>query len=111
MNAQLLELVDKARAGEADAFARLVEALRACVEATPVVLSEASGSVEPVLRRAAARVAASRADAGAAQAAAQLARDAAVEVRKTLAEALAASVVGAHDEVVGQLLQDDDDEV
>src|SRR5262249_13138032 len=111
MDAKLLELVDRARSGEAEAFSRLVDGLRALATGDGIILREAARSPELVLRRAAARVVAGRQDGAASDALTELVRDGVVEVRKALAEALAAAPGDQHNDVVAQLLQDDDEEV
>src|SRR5438105_1176406 len=100
----LAELVDKVKTGEAEAFPRLVEALRAAAESDLKALLDALRSTDAIMRRAAARVAPGRHDAAVAQALAALVHDPETAVRRTLAESLVALPAGGFDEIVGRLL-------
>lgn len=111
MTARFQELLDKATTGDAEALTRLVEALRAAADSDPALLLETARSPHPVMRQAVVRVAAQRKEAPALQAVALLARDAALEVRRTLAETLGRATPGHLDDVVVQLLQDDESEI
>jgi len=111
MQAPITELLEQAKGGSAEAFTRLVEVLRSAVDADAGALLAAARSGDLLLRRAAARLVLGRAGPAAGQALAVLAHDAASDVRRTLAEALSAAPAGQWDDVVGQLLDDEDDEV
>ncbi|MBL8796336.1 MAG: AAA family ATPase [Planctomycetia bacterium] len=111
MTAQFQELVDQAVAGSAEALTRLGDALRAAADAEPAFLLDAARVPQPVLRQAAARVAVQRADAVAGQAVLLLVKDTALEVRRTLAEALGRAAPGCFDNAVAQLFQDEESEI
>src|SRR5262249_51646511 len=105
------ELLERTSSEGGDAFARLVESLRAAADADAGVLLEAARAEEIPLRRAAAQVAPHRQAPLAGQAVAALLRDKAAEVRRSLAEALVSVPAGRLDDAVAQLLEDGEEEV
>ena len=60
MPPHLHELLDKAKSGQPEAFARLVDALRTLADGDASILLEAARSPDPLLRRASAQIAPSR---------------------------------------------------
>jgi ATP-dependent Clp protease ATP-binding subunit ClpC len=104
------ELIDQARSGEPEAYARLVRALQAR-EVPVAVLIELARSPDIPLRRAAVQGSHGRTEAPLLEAICTLSGDPAELVRHTLAEALAEAADWPLDRAVERLLRDDDEEV